>query len=190
MKAKKQQALCLLIMVIMLATAQPGLAQASDNAAVSLEQAVSIVKQNFDIPADFKEFKSGYSSYNGNATWTLNWAAGQGAEGSLDAQIDTQNGQVVSVNIWRNIWANTPAAQLPKISKTEAQAKAFQLLRSLASRHLSELQWLRAMINYCLRQLWSATYNIRWQRIVNGVPFRQWGYYNRRSDDAPYPAIS
>lgn len=186
MKVKKQQALCLLIMVIMLATAQPGLAQASDNAAVSLEQAVSIVKQNFDIPADFKEFKSGYSSYNGNATWTLNWAAGQGAEGSLDAQIDTQTGEVVSVYIWRNSWANTPTAQIPKISKTEAQAKAFQLLRSLASRHLSELQLVEGDDQLLpIGSYGPPTYNIRWQRIVNGVPFPSNGVtIIVRSDDA------
>ncbi|MHB1407044.1 MAG: YcdB/YcdC domain-containing protein, partial [Desulfitobacteriaceae bacterium] len=39
--------------------------------AISLDQAIQIVKEKFQIPAELNEFFSGYNNYNNRETWSL-----------------------------------------------------------------------------------------------------------------------
>ncbi len=185
MLKRRPFAACLLLAILVLITSQPGLIQASEDSTVSLEQAINLVKDNFNIPPEFKDFRSGYSSSNGNTSWTLNWMADEGAGGSFDAQVDTLTGEIISINLWRNNWTATPSAQIPKISRIEAQASATELMNRLASRYIGELQLVSGEDDTLpISSYGPGNYTIRWQRIAQGLPFPNDGVTIMvRSDD-------
>ncbi|MHB1651582.1 MAG: YcdB/YcdC domain-containing protein [Desulfitobacteriaceae bacterium] len=139
---------------------------------VSLEQAIRVVKDSFNIPQDYTKFTSGYNTYNDRKTWSLRWTAPDESTGNLMAQVDVSTGEIVSMNKWVNGNKSGPTLQIPSIQAGEAKDIAEKLVTRLAPGKLADIQLLPAddaiipLINYG-----PVAYTVRWQRSVNGIPY-------------------
>lgn len=140
--------------------------------AISLEQAIHIIKDNFNIPQDFSKFTSGYNTYNDRQTWSLQWSAPDGNTGNFAAQVDVNTGEVVSMNKWINFNKSGPTLQIPSIQASEAKEIASKFVSGLAKNKIAEIQILPMDETVIpLANYGPISYTVRWQRIVNGIPF-------------------
>lgn len=155
----------------------PGMAAlAAEKQAVSLEQAIQAVKAAFEVPGEFSVFSSGYNQYGEQQTWSLNWRTAKEPGGSMYAEVDAQTGDIINVNIWQYRSEPEPRAKLPAISRDEAVKIAQDLLGRLQPGRLAELNLQTGSHELLPLMSWGpATYNIQWQRQVDGVPFPQDG---------------
>ncbi|OIQ09050.1 peptidase propeptide and YPEB domain protein [Moorella thermoacetica] len=172
-------------MVMLLITIFPVGAWAGDKPAVSLEQAIRTVKDNFSIPGEFTNFTSGYNNYNGRATWSLNWNANDGKGGGFNAQVDAATGEIINMNMWQPVDRPEPGLQVPAFSQDEARQAAEKVFKRLAANHIADLQAVPDSDQVIpLNNYGPVTYSFRWQRLVNGIPFPENGVnINIRSDN-------
>lgn len=160
-------------------------AAAGDKPAVSLEQAIRTVKDNFAIPKEYSRFTSSYNSYDGRQTWSLHWNEPGEPGGSFNADVDAITGEITNMSTWKPEKRPEPGLRLPSISAAEARKVAEKLLNQLAARYLPELQALPDDNQLLpLNNYGPVTYTFRWQRVVNGIPFPANGLtINVRGDD-------
>ncbi|GFN22211.1 YcdB/YcdC domain-containing protein [Thermanaeromonas sp. C210] len=148
----------------------PGTARAEVQPAVTLEQAIEKVKAVFEVPGDFTQFSSSYQQDEEGQSWHLTWQRAQEPGGTMNAAVDAQTGEILSMYLWRH--RPETGAQLPSLSRQEALKTAEELLRRLHPSRLEELS-LQAGEEELL-PLWArqqSAYSFRWQRLVNGIPF-------------------
>ncbi|WP_258360740.1 YcdB/YcdC domain-containing protein [Moorella sulfitireducens] len=172
MKGKWRRWLAWGLTALLLVSFFPGIAVAGDKPAVSLEQAIRTVKDNFNIPKEYNIFNSSYDSYDNRQTWSLRWYAPGEPGGSFNAVVDARTGEILNMNTWKPEKQPEPGLRLPAISVAEARQVAAELLNRLAAGHVQELQPLpddNGLIP--LTPYGPVTYTFRWQRVVNGIPF-------------------
>lgn len=160
-------------MVLLLLTAfYPGGAQATEKPSVTLEQAIRIVKDNFPVPAEYKEFSSGFSSYHDYQVWSLDWKTVEEPGGSFHAAVDAVTGEILSMSTWKPDYRPEPVPQKPAVSVAQARQTAVELLNRLAASRLGELQLVpNDSQPIPLSSYGGVVYSFRWQRMVNGIPF-------------------
>jgi hypothetical protein len=140
----------------------------TNTAKITLEQAIRIVKQNFTIPEEFRDFRSGYSSYNQRQTWSLNWNASTGA-GSFSAQVDATSGEIVNLYSWSSA-DDREGYKLPQLSLKQAEKLATETVHKLTGSKYEKLQLVKNEAAIPLTLYGSQKYNFYWQRIENGLP--------------------
>ncbi len=140
--------------------------QAGSPGSISLEKAIQIVKLNFTIPADLREFSSGFDSYDNRQVWRLNWTAPEGKEGSFGAQVDANSGEIVSMHHWQV--QSTSGSKIPSISMAQARQIGQKLLNQLLPGKSSELVMDEESSIIPLDSYGS--YNIYWKRNCNQIP--------------------
>lgn len=155
--------LCFLLLALMSA---PAAAVESKNA-VSLEQAIRTVKQNFTIPAEYTEVTSGFNSYGTTHTWSLNWNDPAGKSGGFSAQVDGKTGEIISMHTWK---PETQTVKIPAISLSEAQQTGAKLLKRLIPTRAASLQLIPDNQLIPLSNYGSLRYSMRWQRTADGIP--------------------
>ena len=146
--------------------------QPLQNPVISLEKAINIVKDNFDIPQEYTRFTSGINMNNQSQSWSLNWSSPDQPGGNFSAQVDANTGEIMNINNWKNIKQPGPTVQIPQIPASEAEDIAVKLVTRLADSKLAELQ-LMPMDNTIipLTSYGPVSYTVQWQRLVNGIPF-------------------
>ncbi|PRR73319.1 YcdB/YcdC domain-containing protein [Neomoorella humiferrea] len=161
----------LVLAFLLLAFVYPPSATAEEAGAFSLEQAIRLVKANFDIPQEYTNFTSNYDSYDGRQTWSLHWSAPSDG-GSFHADVDARTGEIINMNTWRPAPEPGSSAGSPSVSLEAARQTAEELLNRLAARHVRELQLLPIDDQLIpLNNSGPPTYTFRWQRLVNGISF-------------------
>lgn len=152
--------------------AQVDSSQPSKEPAITLEKAISIVKENFEIPQEYTKFSSGLNMNNQIQTWLLNWSSTDQSNGNFSAQVDINTGEIMNMNNWKNDYKQGPSVQIPTIQASEATDIATKLVKRLAGTKLTELQLMPMSNNIIpLSSYGPASYTVHWQRLVNGIPF-------------------
>lgn len=175
----------------------------SEKAAITVEQAVQLVKDNFSIPEKYSRMSTGYNEYNNQATYSLNWNADEPPGGSFNATVDATTGEIMNINQWDQ--SVKPSFKLPIIAIGDAEKIATDLVSKLASKHLSEMQLVKDNQEILsLNNYQPFSYNFRWVRMVNGIPCPGNGvnvsvsgdnglvrnYNNNWTEDLVFPAAS
>ncbi|MBC9786231.1 S-layer homology domain-containing protein [Heliobacterium chlorum] len=179
MNRRSQRILSLCVSGCLLTTLLPSYAFAgettliSQQTKVSLEQAIRIVKDNFPVPQDLDDFRSGFNEFNGRKVWNLSWNATKGSNGSFSAEVDGTTGEILSMNHWD--WQPDPsntALNIADITMEVAKETASQLVQRLNSGKWQKLQ-LVTDINQSpfVSKDGNRQYNFYWQRIENQIPF-------------------
>ncbi|MEQ8176404.1 MAG: YcdB/YcdC domain-containing protein [Syntrophomonadaceae bacterium] len=150
----------------------PGSLQAAQKPNLSLEEAINLVKENFSIPEEYKEFSSNYEANYGQAAWVLSWRAAGAPYGEFNAQVDAKKSIITRVNNWGQD-SNTYTSP---ISRAQAKDSAAQLLERLLPDRIDELQWVAddELISP-LESSGTSVYTLRWQRVHQGIPFPENG---------------
>lgn len=172
MLVKKIRPLNIMIALIFLlqVTIYPASALGSEKANITVEEAVKIVKDNFTIPGEYSRMHTSYNEYNKRATYSLNWNSDQPPGGSFYAEVDATNGDILNMGQWRE--TTQPSLKLPLLSAAEAEKTAADLVSKLAKQHQAELQLVKDEQQILsLNSSQPFTYNFRWNRIVNDIPF-------------------
>ncbi|MCO5386403.1 YcdB/YcdC domain-containing protein [Desulfosporosinus sp.] len=138
---------------------------------VSLEKAIQIVKTNFDVPTQYTDFSSSYNTYDGRQVWTLRWNGTAERPGEFAAEVNAINGDIVSMNYWKNEdqLANSPS--VPTITKAEAQEISNKLLSRLLGKRTEELSLIPSELEIVPLNYGPFNYSLQYQRLINGVPF-------------------
>jgi len=153
----------------------PATALASAKPGVTLDQAIQAVKGVFEVPGEFTQFSSGYNQYEDRQAWNLNWRTTKEPGGNMWAEVDAVSGDILGMNIWQYT-SDQPMMKLPSISREEAVKIAQELVNRLHSERLDQLSLQPGDGELLPLMSWGpATYNIRWQRLVNGIPFPEDG---------------
>ncbi len=102
MKKRLRKGMSLLMMVLLLLSLLPaGVMAAEKEAALSLEQAIQKVKQNFTMPAEYTEFTSSFRSRDNIQIWSLSWTDKENRLGSFNAEVDATAGLITSMHIYK-----------------------------------------------------------------------------------------
>lgn len=172
MKRTRHRFLVWSLLALFMLSLFPAGALAAEQPAISLEQAIRTVKDNFDIPKEYTNFQSGFNNYDNRQMWNLNWTASGEPGGEFHAQVDAETGEVVNMNVWENKYQPEPGLRLPAISKAQAQDIAAKMLNQLAPARVPELKPVAddgQVIS--LNNYGPTTYSFIWQREVNGAVF-------------------
>ncbi|MEN6389638.1 MAG: YcdB/YcdC domain-containing protein [Syntrophomonas sp.] len=146
----------------------PGSLLAAEKPNLSLEEAINLVKENFNIPEEYKEFSSNYEANYGQAAWVLSWRAVAAPYGEFSAQVDAKSGSITRMNNWGQ---ETNTYTSP-ISRAQAKDSAAQLLERLLPDRVDELQWVPdSELISPLDSSGGSVYTLRWQRVHQGIPF-------------------
>lgn len=140
--------------------------RAGSNVSISLDKAIQIVKQNFNVPSDLQEFSSAFDSYDNRQVWRLNWTAPEGKEGSFMAEVDANSGEIMSMYRWQG--QSATGSKIPSISITQAHQIGQKLLNQLLPGKSPDLVMDQ---DFSIIPLDSyGSYNIYWKRTYHKIP--------------------
>ncbi len=161
---KKQKLLSSFLIVLVLALVAIPMPANAEEEKITLEQAVTIVKQVVVIPENFKDFTYSFDSYGEQANWNLNWSDQAGGAGGLNVAVSSRNGDIVNYNYWNNVQPQGAEISLAEAQKI-AEAKIIQLV---PLKH--EQMKLIPVANQLIALNYKPNYSFQWQRYANGVP--------------------
>lgn len=138
-------------------------------AKITLEQAIKIVKENFEVPETLKEFTSGFSNYNNRQSWSLNWNSTGEKRENFSAQVDAVSGEIVSIYAGKP-YDSEQVYQLPALSVTEAKAAADKVVKKLTGQKYDKLKYVENDSIIPLDLYGSSSYSFSWERTENGIP--------------------
>lgn len=154
--------------VLWLFLAMTGYAGAASPPAVSLEQAIQVVRQNFVIPAEYSDFSSSLNQYDGGQAWYLVWNTPDRSGGNFSAQVDAVSGEVTGMNTWQAPKGST--SRIPVISWTDARQTSSQLLQRLIPGRMASLVMIEDQEPSPISSSGPITYTVNWRRVANQLP--------------------
>ncbi len=138
---------------------------------VTLEKAILIVKNNFDVPSGYADFSSTYNTYNDRQVWALRWNGTAERPGEFAAEVNAINGDIVSMNYWKNEDQLASGPSVPKITKAGAQEISYKLLSRLLGKRVEELSLIPSEFEIMPLNYGPFNYSFQYQRLINGLPF-------------------
>lgn len=139
---------------------------------VTLKQAIAIIRDQFAVPAQYRQFESGYAENDGRKTWSLSWRSAEDLPGSFSAEVDAQTGEIVRVNNYVIPVDTGFAVRIPAVSQEKARQIAAGYLKKLAASKWAELKPTTNQPVYDTGST-APSYTFRWQRIHGGIPVTQ-----------------
>jgi hypothetical protein len=172
----KRKILSWLLMALLMAASMPGSALGANadekttpapGAAISLEQAIQVVKQNLTIPAALTQFTSSFDSSTDRQRWRLNWSAQDDLTGNFGAEVDAATGEIVSLNRWSN--TSNPTAKTPTLSVAAVRKIGQDLLNRLIPGKVGSLVLQEDNQLIPLGDYQSPSYNMSWKRQYQNI---------------------
>lgn len=168
MGRRAKQAITGLSVVMLVVLLITGSVRASDQPAVMLEQAIQVVRQNFTIPAEFTNFTSSLSQYEGGQVWNLVWDRPDRSGGSFSAQVDADTGEVTAMNKWQP--QTSGASRIPVVSWNDARQTAAQMLQRVIPSRMDSLVMIEEQEPSPFRSSGPVNYTVNWRRVANQIP--------------------
>lgn len=138
---------------------------------VTLEKAIHIVKTNFEVPTEYTDFNSTYNAYDDRQIWTLRWSGTAERSGEFTAEVSAINGDILSMNYWRNSEQLSNNLSISTISKLDAQEISDKLLTRLLGNRTEELRLIPSELEIRPLDHGPVNYSLQYQRLINGVSF-------------------
>ncbi|AFV03231.1 hypothetical protein UNSWDHB_1662 [Dehalobacter sp. UNSWDHB] len=138
---------------------------------ISLEQALQIVKQNFEISKELTEFTSSFSNYQSRQVWSLDWNTSGSSGGNFSAQVDAVSGEILSIYSWQSVQGDQ-AYTLPRITSEQARQIAETTVQKLTGPKYAKLKFLENKAIVPINLYGETVYSYNWQRFENGIPFQ------------------
>lgn len=138
---------------------------------VTLEKAIEIVKTNFDVPSEYTDFSSTYNTYDDRKIWALRWNGTAERPGEFGAEVSAINGDILSMNYWKNEEQTGNSSPVVTITKSGAQEISDNLLTRLLGKRGEELSLIPTEQEIVPLTNGPFNYSLQYQRMINGVPF-------------------
>ncbi|MGI6492223.1 MAG: YcdB/YcdC domain-containing protein [Pelotomaculum sp.] len=144
--------------------------------AVSLEQAIKLARETFQVPAVFDKFSNGFNQSEQGAFWELHWMPSGDAGGYMDVRVNAQSGEIWSMSMWNPPADDSGYRGLPAYSREQARTIAEAIVQKVHPERFREtvLQPGRDYTPPLLNQPRGAVeYSFNFVRQVNGVPYME-----------------
>ncbi|KJR45675.1 hypothetical protein UF75_3932 [Desulfosporosinus sp. I2] len=138
---------------------------------VTLEKAIEIVKTNFDVPSEYTDFSSTYNTYDDRKVWALRWNGSAERPGEFGAEVSAINGDILSMNYWKNEEQPGNSQSVATITKSSAQEISDNLLTRLLGKRSEELSLIPSEQEIMPLTNGPFNYSLQYQRLINGIPF-------------------
>ncbi|HOM03569.1 MAG TPA: S-layer homology domain-containing protein [Acetivibrio sp.] len=159
MKSKLVLAVALVMIV---SVTLSGVGFAKDNA--GLEDAIKRVKQLFVIPEESSEFSYAARTMGDIMIWMLEWYPTKGDEGtSVSVTVDS-TGDILNYNCYK--YTDRDNSKLPKISRSEAKAKAEEAIEKINPGILDSLEFMEDNQGI---SIYDQAYYFTYVRTYNGI---------------------
>lgn len=146
----------------------------AQQAAVSLEQAIKIAREAFQVPADFDKFTNGFSQSEQESYWELRWNRSATSGGYIEVRVNAQTGEIWSMYQWNPLPDGGVYQGLPAYSREEVKDIAVALAEKLQPVRFKETQ-LQPERDYFPPLLSQprgpVEYRYNFARKVNGYPY-------------------
>jgi hypothetical protein len=139
-------------------------------AKITLEQAIRIVKENFQVPPEFEDFSSGFDNNGQQQVWSLNWNSPQATGGNFRAQVDAVSGEIVNIYLWKSANDADNTYKLPSLTVDQAKTIADAIVQKLAGPKYPRLKFKEENKIIPLNLYGGTSYAFSWQRIENDIP--------------------
>lgn len=139
---------------------------------ITLEEAITIVKTNFEVPEEYINFNTGFSTYFDRQVWSLNWSGPEGDGGYFSAEVNALTGDIINMNCWEGSKLKDQAEAMLALTKEEAQNISDELLARLLGERVADLRLIpneREIVPLSYYG-WEG-YSFQYQRLINDVPF-------------------
>ncbi|EYE89547.1 propeptide PepSY amd peptidase M4 [Fervidicella metallireducens AeB] len=142
---------------------------------IELKQAIEIAKNALKLETKGYDFSYNYYE-NEKKTWMLQWNQKGGVSGSIYVFIDAENGDILSMNIWSS--SDQPTSKIPKYTKDQGLKKAEDFIKKLQPLNYKYVKFDNSFdYYYPYDNIYSNTYNFRFIRYINNIPFPDNGMY-------------
>lgn len=162
----------IIVLILQMVIAAPLFAEDQKTGAqepqITLERAIQIVRENFEIPDTLSEFSSAFSSYSNRMYWSLNWNSTGEKYENISAQVDAVNGEILSLHVSKAFDRNA-SYELPALTVAEAKAIAESTVKKLTSQKYESLRFVAGDNIMPLTLYGMPTYNFSWERAENGI---------------------
>lgn len=189
--------------LVLIGTLAPIGAHAETKTNISLEKAISIAKDAFNLKTEGFELNYSYVENQDNKNiWRLTWDKAKAPSANISVSVDADNGDILNMYQWES--SNKTQSKIPAYSKAQAQKVAENIATKLQA------------INFKLMQLddkatenqepyfnTGSDYNFTFIRIVNGIKMKDNGIsisidkntlklrnYTYNWDNGEFPAVS
>jgi hypothetical protein len=138
---------------------------------ISLEKAMNIAKQTFNLTTEGYEFTYNYSeNQEGKNIWNLQWNTKKQPTSNINVSVDSDSGDIVQMNRWD--YSNTVPSKLPKYSKDQALKAAREWAQKIQPANFKETKLFEDKYNqYGFTYYSPDAYSFRFIRTVNGIDF-------------------
>lgn len=154
--------------------------------AVTLEEAIRIAKEAFQVPEGFDQFSTGFNQSEKQLSWELRWYHGGEPGGDMNVRVDANTGEILGMQRWIPQEPGKEFRGLPRYTRAQAEGIAAALAKRLQPERFKETR-LRPGSDYLPPVLSQARgqveYSFNYARDVNGVPFPENGINIRVSGD-------
>lgn len=165
-----------IIAAIMLASIlNPVNAVAESKTNISLEKAITIAKEAFNLKTDGYKLNYEYSeNQNGKNLWRLSWNKSEEPSSNIYVTVDSDTGDITSMNRWD--YSNTIPSKIPAYSKDQALKKAQEIVKKLQPANFGQTK-LYEKTQYGSEPYYTSqdAYTFKFIRIINGIEMQDNG---------------
>lgn len=142
---------------------------------ISLEKAITIAKETFNLKTDGYKLNYEYNeNQNGKNLWRLSWNKEKEPSSNIYVTVDSDTGDVTSMNRWD--YNNTVPSKIPVYSKEQALKKAQEIGKKLQPSNFNQTK-LNEKTKYGVETIYTSldSYTFKFIRIVNGIQMQDNG---------------
>lgn len=161
------------------AAGNPAPINTGEQTAVSLEQAIRIAREAFDVPEGLNEFSTGFDQSNSGSFWNLRWYRSGEPGGEMYVRVNSETGDIWSMGQWVPTLPGQEYQGLPKYSREQLESAAAALAAKLQPERFKSAR-LQPARDYEYQPLplvkrGPVEYQYEYARIINGYPFTENG---------------
>ena len=139
---------------------------------ITLEEAIRIVKTNFNVPSEYTDFNSGYNNYEDREVWSLRWNGSNGKQGEFAAEVNAATADILNMNYWKSEEQSNNIGATSAITKIGAQEIGANLLARLLGERAGQLRLIPSDDQIVLLGNHEpSNYSLHYQRLLNGLRF-------------------
>lgn len=161
--------------VLIVSSLNPINAAAEVKANISLEKAITIAKEAFNLSTDGYKLTYEYNeNQNGKNIWRLNWYKEKQPSSSIYVSVDSDTGDITSMNRWD--YSNKVPSKIPAYSKEQALKAAEEMASKLQPDKFKETK-LFEKTKYGVEPYYVSSdyYTFKFIRIINSIPMQDNG---------------
>ena len=161
--------------VMLVGILNPIKANAEIKTNISLEKAITIAKENFNLTTEGYKLNYQYQENQyGKNLWSLSWNKEKEPSSNINVSVDSDTGDVISMNRWDS--STIIPSKIPAYSKEQALKEAQEIAKKIQPINFQQTK-LYENTKYGIEPYYTSqdSYSFKFIRIVNGIQMQDNG---------------